>query len=180
MHVHVALIGMKGVGKYSWFKTCFKIEDDECSYQDRSFEYNGNQYSFAVVEESEKYKEINDYIIDNLGKVDNGAAILIFSITSKVSFDILSKRIDKIRQNTSTIVIIGSKCDLESKRQVLKEEGEAFAKTINANYFEVSSTMNINCFNPLNEIHHSTKEVRQRTTLPFNIFLGMKKFGKQK
>jgi Ras-related protein Rab-2A len=38
-----------------------------------------------------------------------------------------------------TIMLIGNKCDLESKRQVTREEGEAFAKANGLFFLETSA-----------------------------------------
>ena len=72
---------------------------------------------------------------------------LCFDITNKESFEHLSDWLKEIKQyslNSQTIVLVGTKSDLEEKRQVQKKDIEIFAKKNELPYFEVSSMSNYN------------------------------------
>ena len=76
------------------------------------------------------------------------AAVLIFDITRKESFEKLTFWLEKLEEGVGKIpvIIVGNKIDLEGIREVTKEEGEAFAKELDTIYFEVSAKENANLF----------------------------------
>ena len=56
-------------------------------------------------------------------------ALLVYDITRRETFTHVTKWLDDVRTNSSknvTVILIGNKKDLEDKRQVSYEEGEAF------------------------------------------------------
>ena len=56
---------------------------------------------------------------------------MVYDITRRDTFTHVTKWLDDVRTNSSknvTIILIGNKKDLEDRRQVSYEEGEAFAK----------------------------------------------------
>ncbi len=67
--------------------------------------------------------------------------LLVFDISNKKSFTALTewKQIVDGQQPESKYVVVGNKLDRDVHREVTKEEGEAWAKAINAEYFEVSA-----------------------------------------
>lgn len=69
---------------------------------------------------------------------DSTVALLTFDITSKTTFEDLRKWHQMIL-NSTKVFVIGNKIDLEFDRQVTREEGEEFAKEIDALYFETSA-----------------------------------------
>lgn len=69
-------------------------------------------------------------------------ALLVFDLTRRESFNGLKKWLDEARRNAIpnlVIILIGNKCDLDQKRAVAKEEGEAFAKANGIVYVETSA-----------------------------------------
>ena len=82
----------------------------------------------------------------NLIKTADGI-LLMYDITCKNSFKAIPGWIDSIKQSKGEdfpIVLIGNKCDLEGKREVLKEEGEEVAQQNNLHFFETSNKDGIN------------------------------------
>ncbi|KAH3762243.1 Ras1 RAS signal transduction GTPase [Pelomyxa schiedti] len=71
-----------------------------------------------------------------------------YSITSRCSMDEAQTFYDQILRvkdgKDFPKVLLGGKCDLESDRQVSREDGVAFAKRINCQFFETSSRMGTN------------------------------------
>jgi GTPase KRas protein len=76
---------------------------------------------------------------------------MVYSITDKASFLRLQdhvKQISRVRDvfdlNSVPLVLLGNKCDLESHRQVSKEEATAFAESLGATFIEGSAKGHIN------------------------------------
>eukprot|EP01091_Cochliopodium_minus_P002718 TRINITY_DN1256_c0_g1_i5.p1 TRINITY_DN1256_c0_g1~~TRINITY_DN1256_c0_g1_i5.p1 ORF type:complete len:186 (-),score=37.62 TRINITY_DN1256_c0_g1_i5:160-717(-) len=74
--------------------------------------------------------------------------ILVYSITSKNSFNDLNEFRDQILRvkdtDQSPLVLIGNKVDLEDQRAVTKEEGQNLAKEWNCPFFESSAKTRYN------------------------------------
>lgn len=73
--------------------------------------------------------------------------ILVYDITNELSFRNISKWLRRIDENANEDVerlILGNKCDLESKREVTRENAEQFAKRNNVRLLECSAMENIN------------------------------------
>ncbi|CEP00705.1 Ras family [Plasmodiophora brassicae] len=69
-------------------------------------------------------------------------ALLVYDITRRETFAHLARWLEEARQNGNrnmTIMLIGNKSDLEHRRQISKEEGEAFAKDNGLIFFETSA-----------------------------------------
>ena len=69
-------------------------------------------------------------------------ALLVYDITRKERFIHVTKWLEEVRNNSSktiTVILIGNKKDLEDKRQVSYEEGEAFAKENGLMFLETSA-----------------------------------------
>ena len=69
-------------------------------------------------------------------------ALLVYDITRRETFTHVTKWLDDVRTNSIknvTVILIGNKKDLEDKRQVSYEEGEAFAKENGLMFLETSA-----------------------------------------
>jgi len=69
-------------------------------------------------------------------------ALLVYDITRRETFNHLTTWLEDARQHSNsnmTIMLIGNKCDLESRRAVSKEEGEQFAKEHGLFFLETSA-----------------------------------------
>ncbi len=69
-------------------------------------------------------------------------ALLVYDITRRDTFTHVTKWLEEVRSNSSksiTVILIGNKKDLEDKRQVSYEEGEAFAKENGLMFLETSA-----------------------------------------
>eukprot|EP00923_Selenidium_pygospionis_P050628 GHVN01087605.1.p1 GENE.GHVN01087605.1~~GHVN01087605.1.p1 ORF type:complete len:223 (+),score=23.57 GHVN01087605.1:121-789(+) len=68
-------------------------------------------------------------------------ALLVYDITRRETFNHLTRWLEEVRENANphlTILLIGNKCDL-ARREVEKEEGEAFAKQHGLIFLEASA-----------------------------------------
>ena len=72
--------------------------------------------------------------------------ILMYDISKKESFKNLNIWMNHIKENSngSPIVLIGNKSDLDSDREVNKEEGEKYAKENKMTFFEASAKSGAN------------------------------------
>ena len=71
-----------------------------------------------------------------------GAALIVYSITDRESYEQVDFWLNSLRENTPcslAIFLIGNKADLEEKRQVTFAEGQSRAQAIGAQFFEVSA-----------------------------------------
>ncbi|GET91545.1 Ras-related protein rab-2a, putative [Leishmania tarentolae] len=69
-------------------------------------------------------------------------ALLVYDVTRRDTFTHLQSWLEDARANANTalvIMLIGNKCDLDSKRQVSREEGEAFARCNGLMFMETSA-----------------------------------------
>ncbi|OQR69739.1 ras-related protein Rab-2A-like [Tropilaelaps mercedesae] len=69
-------------------------------------------------------------------------ALLVYDITRRDTFDHLTTWLEDARQHSSSnmvIMLIGNKSDLEGRREVKKEEGEAFAQEHGLVFMETSA-----------------------------------------
>ena len=86
----------------------------------------------------EKYRSVTKMFYK-----DADAAILVYDITSKNSFDGLKnywlKEVKDSSEKNVILVILGNKSDLFEREQVDNEEANAFAKELNALFFATSA-----------------------------------------
>lgn len=72
--------------------------------------------------------------------------VLVYSIDSRKSFDVVKILHDKLLDLTGKVliptVVVGNKLDLQAQRAVSHEEGKKFAGQIKAQFVEVSAKQN--------------------------------------
>ena len=85
-------------------------------------------------------------MIDEWIKLANGF-LLLFAINDKESFEAMKEKVKRIKKNNKgdlPIVLVGNKCDLESKREVDKQIAIDYAKSIGGKYYETSALTDAN------------------------------------
>ena len=89
----------------------------------------------------ERYMSINKNLFQRVQGI-----ILMYDISKKESFKNLNIWMNHIKENSngSPIVLIGNKSDLDSDREVNKEEGEKYAKENKMTFFEASAKSGAN------------------------------------
>lgn len=74
--------------------------------------------------------------------------LLVYSITSRQSFEEITtfqQQILRVKdKDYFPMVVVGNKCDLESEREVTRQEGEALAKNFGCKFIETSAKSRIN------------------------------------
>ncbi|XP_002735512.2 uncharacterized protein LOC100370364 [Saccoglossus kowalevskii] len=73
------------------------------------------------------------------------AALLVYDITVPDTFNAIKSWVDELQRNVDEgiiLCVLGNKCDLTEHRQVSKEEGQDYATSIGALFFETSALTN--------------------------------------
>ncbi|TNV84572.1 hypothetical protein FGO68_gene16310 [Halteria grandinella] len=100
-------------------------------------EKNTCQYKIFLQAGQESFKSITrSYYRGAAG------ALLVYDITRRDTFSHLTRWLEEVRQNGNpdmVIMLIGNKCDMDSRRQVSTEEGERFAKDNGLIFLETSA-----------------------------------------
>ena len=109
----------------------------------------------------ERYKSISLNAIKNTQGV-----ILMYDITNKKTFDAITKWIKDIidaKGKDFPIVLLGNKCDMETERQVTKDEGEQLAQKYNLSFFETSNKTGKNIEEAGLELINKILDIREKT-----------------
>ncbi|XP_025828863.1 ras-related protein Rab-31 [Agrilus planipennis] len=73
------------------------------------------------------------------------AAIIVFDITARRSFDNMKSWVSELKRNSENPIIlsiVGNKSDLSDKREVTRDEGLVYANSVGASYTECSACNN--------------------------------------
>ncbi|ORX71368.1 ras-related protein rab-2-A [Linderina pennispora] len=145
------IIGDTGVGK-----SCLLLQFTDHRFQPAHDLTIGVEFGARLV--TVDNKQIKLQIWDTAGQESfrsitrsyyRGAAgaLLVYDITRRDTFDHLATWLEDARRHSNantTIMLIGNKCDLEAKRAVAREEGEAFARENGLYFIETSAKTAIN------------------------------------
>jgi small GTP-binding protein len=149
----VAVLGAGGVGK-----TCLILRFTRDTWDSDYIPTIQDYFEKIVIQDGVEYKlKIIDtagqdemQAITDIGIKDSEACIIVYSVTSQVSFNEAEKYRNKViqfsPQNQSRIVLAGNKCDLPD-RSVTKEAGEELARKWGCEFFETSAKENLNISN---------------------------------
>ena len=102
-------------------------------------------------------------------------ALLIFDLTNRKTFESLDYWLQELKtyKFEGKIIVIGTKCDLKSRREIDEKEIQDFCDSNNLKYIECSSKENINVDNAftnlLNEIVNFSKPDIQNKVTSFTI-----------
>lgn len=147
----IAVLGSGGVGK-----TCLILRltratfDPEYiptiqDYFDKELTLDGKEYTLKIIDTAgqDEMQGITD-----IGIKDSQAAVILYSVTSQLSFNEAEKYRDKVLQfstdNKAKIVLVGNKCDMEPERVVPFAKGQELAKQWGCPFFETSAKKDIN------------------------------------
>ncbi|KAF9075878.1 P-loop containing nucleoside triphosphate hydrolase protein [Rhodocollybia butyracea] len=182
----IAVLGSRSVGKSSLVIQFIDNQFVESYYPTieatfaKSVKYKGAEYDCEVIDtagqvrpsEEEQFVSVSlscmlqdeFSILNSKHAIGIHGYVLVYSVTSKASFDMIQIVYDKIigfcGVTDIPCVVVGSKVDLESRyacscfflvlaklqssRQVSSQEGEKLAREINAAWLETSAKTNLN------------------------------------
>ena len=111
----------------------------EDSYTTQIKASDGEERQFKILDTAGE----DDYqtMIDEWIKSADGF-LLVFAINDKETFEAINAKVIRIKKNNKSnlpIILVGNKCDLESKREVDKQVALDYAKSIGAKYYETSA-----------------------------------------
>lgn len=146
MSCKVVLLGSQGVGKTA-IVTSFldkkfsnsNLSTVAASYSNAIIDVNGTDVKVQIWDTAgqEKYRSLAPMYYH-----DADAAIVVFSVTDKQSFENVPSWIEELNEQIDScpaVYIVGNKCDID-EREVLLATGQALATESNAReYFETSA-----------------------------------------
>ncbi|KAK9481337.1 small GTPase superfamily [Lipomyces japonicus] len=147
----IAVVGSRAVGKSS-----LTVQFVEEHFVESYYPTIENQFSKIIRYKGQDYAtEILDTagqdefsIMNQKHSIGVHGYVLVYSITSRSSFDMIRVIRDKILNNTGTesipVVIVGNKSDLGSQRKVETVEGKNLAIEWNCPFVETSARHNAN------------------------------------
>lgn len=150
----IAVVGSRSVGKLSM--TVRFVEDH---FVESYYPTIENQFSKTI---SYKNQEYAIEILDTAGQdefsimnekhlIGIHGYLLVYSVTSRQSFELIDvirdKILNSIGSDTIPMVLVGNKCDLNFQRQVEEAEGEELARKFKCKFLETSVCDNINVKN---------------------------------
>ena len=146
MMVKIILIGDSAVGKTNIMSKYLKGEFQEntkatvgVEFGSKLFKIDNHTIKAQIWDTAgqEKYKAITGaYYKGSKG------AFVVYDITRRDTFESADRWINDLKVTADpkiNIILIGNKCDLEDKREVLKEQGEEKAKSFDCAFFETSA-----------------------------------------
>jgi len=151
----VALLGFRSVGKSSLaiqFVQGQFVDSYDPTIENtfnKTIKIRNQDFEIAVVDTAGQ----DEYsIFPTQYSVDIDGYVLVYSIDSTKSFEVVGVIYDKIMDMIGNpnvpIVLVGNKSDLQNEREVTRDEGEKYAREINAVFLETCAKDNL-CVNDL-------------------------------
>ena len=189
-NIKIGCFGESSVGKTYFAKNYIKDIKDGFDLATVGVEYfitnrilsDGKKYKIKICDTAgqERYRSL---AINTIRRCDG--IILMYSITNRKSFELISEWINNIydlKDRETPIILIGNKCDLEDQRKVSREEGMNTAEKYKTIYFETSAKEGINVEEAidvlLNKIINKKKGEKEKKDN--NLKLDSKKKNKKK
>ena len=145
----IVLLGEGRVGKTSILLRYTKGEYDErqvstnqASYLDKKLTVNGINVHLSIWDTAGQER------FHALGPIyyrDADAALLVYDITDKESFNRVRKWVKELRKivgNDIIIVVAGNKIDLEKQKSIPEEEAMKYVQSVEATHFYTSAKLN--------------------------------------
>jgi small GTP-binding protein len=147
------LIGESGVGKTN----LIRILSKKAFNPNQESTVNCSFYKSEMIVDKNHY---NVYLWDTIGQEklqsltriffkNSKIVVLVYDITSKVSFDQLDKWLEQVKESlgdSPVLGVLGNKKDLFMNEEVSEEEGQAYAKSIGARWGLTSAKNNRESF----------------------------------
>ncbi|ETW84010.1 hypothetical protein HETIRDRAFT_408245 [Heterobasidion irregulare TC 32-1] len=146
----IAVLGSRSVGKSSLVVQFIENHFVESYYPTiesnftKTINHKGDEYECDIIDTAGQ----DEYsILNHKHAIGIHGFVLVYSVTSRTSFDMIQVIYDKIvdfcGMKEIPCVIVGAKTDLQ-QRQVAISEGEDLAKSVHAAWIETSAKNNVN------------------------------------
>ncbi|EPX73473.1 rheb GTPase Rhb1 [Schizosaccharomyces octosporus yFS286] len=147
----IAVLGSRSVGKSSLTVQYVENHFVESYYPtientfSKNIKYKGQEFATEIIDTAGQ----DEYsILNSKHSIGIHGYVLVYSITSKSSFEMVKIVRDKILNHTGTewvpIVVVGNKSDLHMQRTVSAEEGKQLANEWKCAWTEASARHNEN------------------------------------
>ncbi|OBZ76613.1 GTP-binding protein rhb1 [Grifola frondosa] len=147
----IAVLGARSVGKSSLVIQYIENHFVESYYPTiestftKAINYKGVDYDCDIIDTAGQ----DEYtILNSKHAIGIHGFVLVYSVTSRKSFDMVQTVYDKIINfcgiNSIPCVIVGAKMDLQQQRQVAVKEGQELATSHGAAWIETSAKNNVN------------------------------------
>ncbi|WFD31906.1 GTP-binding protein [Malassezia sp. CBS 17886] len=147
----IAVLGSRSVGKSSLVVRLVEDAFVDSYYPTienvfkKAIKYRGQEYYCDIVDTAGQ-DEFS--ILNSKHAIGIHGYVLVYSIASRASFEMIQTVYDKILNYTGTAtipcVIVGQKSDLHAQRQVSEAEGKALAQSLKCAWTETSARHNAN------------------------------------
>ncbi|KAJ6249974.1 ras-like protein [Anaeramoeba flamelloides] len=149
----VLIVGHHNTGKrtlvFRYVDDRFELhwsELDDWEWKNKNVTYENENYEISfMLEFPDHYKPFHEQLHQCT------AIFLIYSVISLTSYEYLQEKVEQIKRyleisdfKNVPVVLIGSKCDLEERREVSMEQGQEFANLLNIPFFELSTKYRVN------------------------------------
>ncbi|CAI2380263.1 unnamed protein product [Moneuplotes crassus] len=166
-NIKVILLGNSGVGKTTilWKYNNPIIFGDEKTKNSEGDIKPTIGYEYITVKEKVEKSTANVHIWDTTGQdrfnsiASNyyrrcSGAICVYDVTDRESFNSIQDWVDQLKNYSDeepVLLLIGNKCDKKEEIDVMPEEGERLAISLNAAFYETSALtgFNIECIDKL-------------------------------
>ncbi|CAL8086121.1 unnamed protein product [Calicophoron daubneyi] len=147
----LVVLGSGGVGKSALtvqFVQGIFVEKYDPTIEDsyrKQIETDGRQCMLEILDTAgtEQFTAMRDLYMKN-----GQGFVLCYSITSQSSFNDLEDLHNQIKRVKDApdvpLILVGNKCDLDSEREVGREQGQNLARTWNCSFLETSAKAKIN------------------------------------
>lgn len=147
----IAVLGSRSVGKSSLVVRFVEDAFVDSYYPtienvfEKTVKYRGQDYYCDIVDTAGQ----DEYsILNSKHAIGIHGYVLVYSIASRTTFEMIQTVYDKILNYTGTstvpCVLVGQKSDLHAQRQVSEAEGKALAQSLHCAWIETSARHNAN------------------------------------
>ena len=149
----MSIVGNHGVGKTSFLKRYSEgvfysnyIPTEKTQLTDLIFNISSKEPS----KEKPSKEKLRVKCFDGLYTINSQAAILMFDLTSRSSFENIEKIYQELisLSHNIPIVLLGNKCDMKDEIVINRKEISEIAKKYHLAYFDVSSKACVNVEEP--------------------------------
>ncbi|KDN37263.1 putative ras-related GTP-binding protein [Tilletiaria anomala UBC 951] len=166
----IAVLGSRSVGKSSLVVRYVEDAFVDSYYPtienifNKKIRYKGQDFDCDIIDTAGQ----DEYsILNSKHAIGIHGYVLVYSIASRNSFDMIQTVYDKILNYTGTesvpCVIVGQKSDLHVQRQVSEDEGKDLAQQLKSAWVEVSARHNANVVKVFELMLQETERETQET-----------------
>ena len=156
--IRIILLGYSDVGKTTILRHGFDkgspgmLSTIGIDFRSKYFNFDNSKIKVNYIDTAaqEKFRSIS---LNFLRGKDG--AMFVYDVSKRETYELIWQWLDDIKENNEMNIgkiLVGNKVDLESKREVSKEEGEQLAEALQCKYYEISAKTGLNINEVIDEI----------------------------